>query len=277
MLMITKLHKAFSGSKVIVLIKKKGFIHDRVGKFRRLPVMVLLLGIGGIWLASCLNNGTDQLDEPLISVSPQSGGANTEVVVSGENFPAGTAVMLRLGPPDVGATPNSYGSAVADGDGRFTLTFLVPESWPDGTPITTPELTVIVINEDGSVKATAPFAFQPGVIVEPTFQNTDGVTTPDPLLVATEQAIVTAVTDYLTQTGQSTEAAIAVEQIEGDFARVGIHPLTADSETKATGFLKSDNSVWEVLVVGRNFDSDQLLELGIPPAILPEDLLELEG
>lgn len=262
---------------MIKLIKKMSIIFDQLARFRRLPIMILLFGIGGIWFVSCLNNSAEQSDEPFISVSPQSGGSNTAVVVLGENFPAGTAVMLRLGPPDVGATPNSYASATAGADGRFTMSFLIPESWPDGRPITEPELTIIVINEDGSVKATAPFAFQPGVVVQPTLENGEGVTVPDEALVATEQAIVNAVMNYLIQIGESTEAAVAVEQIEGEFARVGIHPLTADSEGKVIGFLKLVDGGWEVLVIGRDFDSDQLLELGIPPSVLPEGLLVPEG
>jgi hypothetical protein len=37
------------------------------------------------------------------------------------------------------------------------------------------------------------------------------------------------------------------------------------------------NEVWEVLVIGRDFDTEQLLELGIPTTILPEEMVVPEG
>jgi hypothetical protein len=199
------------------------------------------------------------------------------VVVTGQNFPAGLAVMLRLGPPDVGATPFSYASGTADQNGSFTLTFTIPENWPDGRPITETELTVIVLNEEGSLRATAPFSLAPGMVIHPAAPPGDGLTTSDPALVAAEEAIVGAVTAYQTQTGASSQSAVSVELIEGEFARVVIHSLEADSEGPQTGFLKSVGGVWEVLIIGRDFDSEQLMELGIPTTLLPEEILTPEG
>jgi len=109
-------------------------------------------------LTACLVS--DDLASPAIQLKPVSGGPDTRVSVTGEGFPAKAALSVRLGPPDVGATPQSYGEVVADTEGRFTLTFPMPGQWPDGTPITAQPLIVVVINEDGSVKATAPFRFQ---------------------------------------------------------------------------------------------------------------------
>lgn len=249
---------------------------DRFDLFWRFSLVILLIGFGGFMLAACADEGPEQLTEPMITVNPQGGGGNSPVVVSGSNFPAGMEIMLRLGPPDVGATPFSYGSAVTDDEGNFTITFIVPERWPDGMLVTAPELTVIALNEDGSVKATAPFAFQANLRID-SAQTIDGVLTPDPLLVANEQAIVAAVMNYLTQIGESTQVAIAVELMEGEYARVNIVPVASDSEGNSTGYLKLVNSVWEVLVVGRDFDSDQLLELGIPEFMIPEALLTPEG
>ncbi len=239
--------------------------------------LIFMIGVGGVGLAACSNLGSEQKTAPVIVLNPQMGGVNTEVVVNGEHFPAGMAVMLRLGPPEVGATPFSYASGTADSNGRFNLTFAVPESWPDGRPITEANLTVIVLNEDGSIKATAPFALQPGMEVEPTLNAVDGVTTPDPLLTANEEAIVNAVRNYLTEIGESSQAAIVVEMMEGDFTRVGIIPLDPNDPGKMTGYLKLVDGIWEVLVIGRDFDSEQLLELGIPATILPEEMLTPEG
>jgi hypothetical protein len=61
----------------------------------------------------------------------------------------------------VGATPLSYGDADTDASGRFTLSFAMPSHWPDGTLIIEPNLVVVVLNQDGSAKATAAFDYLP--------------------------------------------------------------------------------------------------------------------
>jgi hypothetical protein len=98
---------------------------------------------------------------PAIVLAPASGGPGTTVAVSGSGFPPETQVSARLGPPSIGATPRSYGDAVADADGVFTLLLTIPAYWPNGTAIAESELEVVVLNPDGSIKATAPFAFNP--------------------------------------------------------------------------------------------------------------------
>jgi hypothetical protein len=61
----------------------------------------------------------------------------------------------------VGATPLSYGDTDTDASGGFTVSFTMPAHWPDGTPITETDLIVVVLNQDGSAKATATFAYSP--------------------------------------------------------------------------------------------------------------------
>lgn len=134
----------------------------QVHKSLTLLTMVLLLGF--IFVA-CSNSATS--GTPSITTNPVSGGPNTPVVVIGEGFPAKVEVNVRLGPPSVGATPQSYGQAVTDAQGEFTLTFVMPGHWPDGTPITQFDVLVVVLNEDGSAKATAPFSFQPAAVAWP--------------------------------------------------------------------------------------------------------------
>jgi hypothetical protein len=99
--------------------------------------------------------------EPIIVLDPITGGPGTSVAVTGSGFPAETQVSVRLGPPSIGATPQSYGDATTDAYGRFALSFTMPAHWPDGTPITETDLVVVVLNEDGSVKASAPFGYIP--------------------------------------------------------------------------------------------------------------------
>jgi hypothetical protein len=120
-------------------------------------MMYALVRMGTV--SACIP-GTEQ-GEPIIVLDPITGGPGTSAVVTGSGFPAETQVSVRLGPPSVGATPQSYGDATTDIDGRFTLSFTMPAHWPDGTPITETDLVVVVLNEDGSAKATAPFGYIP--------------------------------------------------------------------------------------------------------------------
>jgi hypothetical protein len=101
--------------------------------------------------------------EPLIVLDPVTGGPGTLVVVSGSGFPARIPLSTRLGPPSTGASPQSYGDAVTGDDGSFSLSLAMPAQWSDGTPITVTDLVVIVLNEDGSAKATAPFRYLPSL------------------------------------------------------------------------------------------------------------------
>ena len=87
--------------------------------------------------------------------------------MSGSGFPAELQLSVRLGPPSVGATPLSYGDVTTDADGRFTLSFVMPSHWPDGTPIIETELVVVVLNGDGSIRADAPFAYLPSPLSTP--------------------------------------------------------------------------------------------------------------
>jgi hypothetical protein len=119
-------------------------------------------GIGiGIWIlimfSACIP-GIERT-EPVIVLDPTRGGAGTSIIVTGSGFPAETQISVRLGPPSVGATPQSYARETTDADGRFALLFVMPGYWPDGTPIAETELVVVVLNQDGSAKATAPFVY----------------------------------------------------------------------------------------------------------------------
>jgi hypothetical protein len=236
-----------------------------------------LILIGGLILSACNEFGSGSQLQPSISINPQSGGSNTEIVVTGFNYPPETTISIRLGPPDVGATPHTYGSAVVEEDGRFNITFIIPNQWPDGRPILDEELMVIALNEDGSLKAIATYDFQSSLNIIPSGTLTKTQETDDSTLVINEQAIVEAVRTHLTQTGSSSQVAISVEQIAGEFARVSIIDLSPEALGTSVGFLKSVNSVWEIVVIGQNFDSGQLLELGLPSTILPEAILVPEG
>lgn len=104
---------------------------------------------------------------PAIVISPTEGGQGTLVTVHGRDFPPDLVVSVRLGPPDVGATPQAYAVTTTSEDGTFEMVFVMPGAWPDGRLLTTSDLLVVVLNADASIKATAPFAYQPRVLQNP--------------------------------------------------------------------------------------------------------------
>jgi hypothetical protein len=106
-----------------------------------------------------LAQGSEQA--PHMSVTPDRGGPLTQVVITGYHFPPATQLSVRLGPPDVGASPQAYAAATTDKQGSFSATFAMPVTWPDGTPIGERELIIVVINDDASVTATTTFAYVP--------------------------------------------------------------------------------------------------------------------
>lgn len=106
--------------------------------------------------------------QPEIVVEPAGGGPFQAVTVRGSHFPPDADVSIRLGPPDVGAAPHAYSLARSDGAGGFTASFRIPQFWPDGRLILEQELLIIALNEDGSVRATAPFTYRPAARAAPT-------------------------------------------------------------------------------------------------------------
>jgi hypothetical protein len=135
--------------------------HKKIRLFTLFSISVVVMVI----LVACLAS-TAQVP-PAIRLDPTGGGPGTLIVVTGTGFPPELELSMRLGPPNVGATPRSYARAIADADGEFSATLAMPGKWPDGRPIIERDLVVVVINEDGSVKATAPFDFQPSGAAQP--------------------------------------------------------------------------------------------------------------
>jgi hypothetical protein len=113
---------------------------------------------------------------PYARANPDSGGAGTRVTVTGGGFPANTALNLFLG----GVVRTSAADAappvantVTDGNGNFTASFTMPSQWPDGQPITTGKLLILVATSNFGVEASATFdffteAFDPAVSLNPT-------------------------------------------------------------------------------------------------------------
>jgi len=140
-------------------------------------LFLLVLGLTtGVVLFACAEGAAP--DVPEIVINPSSGGPGTQVTIRGSGFPADTELNVRLGPPNVGATPQSYGHVLPGAQGEFVLSLIMPDQWPDGTSISESELLVVIINDDGSIKAAAPFSFEPNDATEPALSLTPGNGTP---------------------------------------------------------------------------------------------------
>lgn len=118
-------------------------------------------------LAATACNGIVAPPEASVAVDPTSGAAGTEVIVTGEGFPANIEINIRLGPPEMGASPEAYANTMTTENGAFVTAFAIPNKWPDETPIVEEELLIIALIPDGSVKATASFDYQPTLGLAP--------------------------------------------------------------------------------------------------------------
>jgi hypothetical protein len=64
-----------------------------------------------------------------------------------------------------------------------------------------------------------------------------------------------------------TKINVAVEKVEGDFARVKVSPQDAGTTDPAWVFLKKKNGKWTGLTLGTAFDPEDYQQLGIPKSL----------
>lgn len=107
-------------------------------------------------------------NSPSAQVQPPGGSTGTQVTVQGGGFPANTELGLYLsglvtGRAGAAAAPNSYASATTDSAGNYRMTFTMPSTWPNGRPIQSGRLALLVATADFSRRASATFDY-----VEPT-------------------------------------------------------------------------------------------------------------
>jgi len=93
---------------------------------------------------------TDELTAPAITLDPSAGQPGSTVTVTGENWPAGSRVVVSLVPSDPPAF--TVNSAVVDQDGRFSVEIIVPTDtrWLDESPV-----PVLVTTDDNTIRAQA--------------------------------------------------------------------------------------------------------------------------
>lgn len=124
-----------------------------------------------------------QAAEPSVQADPKSGGAGTEVVLTGDGFPVDTALIVHMVQPiqASGGDSRPAGPTVAttNAEGPFELTFVVPETWPSGATIESGEVLLYVVTEDYSIQAYDTFDYVAAIPPSPTWTvEPTGTTTP---------------------------------------------------------------------------------------------------
>ena len=101
--------------------------------------------------------------QPFAAIAPAAGGPGTQISVSGGGFPANVPVAAYLGAftgnIDPAQFPSGYTSTVTDGDGNYAMSFAIPATWPDGTPLETGKMVVLVATGDFGLRASALFDY----------------------------------------------------------------------------------------------------------------------
>ncbi|MCB0166911.1 MAG: PKD domain-containing protein [Anaerolineae bacterium] len=91
---------------------------------------------------------TDELTAPAITLEPSAGQPGSTVTISGENWPAGSRVIVSLVPADPPVF--TVNSAVVDQNGGFSVEIIVPTDarWLDESPV-----PVLVTTDDNTLRA----------------------------------------------------------------------------------------------------------------------------
>jgi uncharacterized protein YraI len=101
--------------------------------------------------------------EVQVALSPED--QKVTASVQGQGFPALTPLDIYLAPFNRTTAQlvdlQRYARATTDEQGRFTVSFVMPQYWPDGAPIEAGKLQIIVASQDGSVEVATPFDYRP--------------------------------------------------------------------------------------------------------------------
>ncbi len=97
---------------------------------------------------------------PLLSVSPNYGGPDTPVTITGDGFPAGATVYIKLGTSvQDAAGREAYVQVRADLQGNIAIPFTMPGYWPGGMPILVRDVVVLGTTGDGRGYGWMGFAY----------------------------------------------------------------------------------------------------------------------
>jgi len=93
--------------------------------------------------------------------------------------------------------------------------------------------------------------------------------TPSALAGNEDQAIIAGTRKYLAAESYPADMKIAVEKVEGDYARVAITPKDPTKMDGAIAFLKREHGNWKGLTLGTGWDPADLAKLHIPKSLCP--------
>ncbi|HEY3342144.1 MAG TPA: hypothetical protein VGK81_09010 [Anaerolineae bacterium] len=105
--------------------------------------------------ATSTTSATAHAAEPQLVLKPSAGTSNTQVVVEGTGFPEQTRVRVGLSPQDASQIRIYIGEVDSNDKGQFTMVYILPGIWPDGSPMDDPVLTFSAATLDEQVKASA--------------------------------------------------------------------------------------------------------------------------
>ncbi|HRW05514.1 MAG TPA: PA14 domain-containing protein [Caldilineaceae bacterium] len=109
--------------------------------------------------------------QPFVNLNPTAATAGTLIRVQGGGFPANTAISVYLGIFDGEISPNdsavSFASTVTDGEGGYSMSFVMPDDTPTGVLIPSGKIAVVVATDGFGLQASATLDFT-GVDPTPT-------------------------------------------------------------------------------------------------------------
>lgn len=112
--------------------------------------------------------------QPFVNLNPGNATPGTLVQVTGGGFPANTQLGLYLGVFDGEVRPNdaavTFASTLTDAQGNYTMSFVMPETTPNGALIESGRIAIVV--------ATNGFGLQAAATLD--FTGTDPTATPEP-------------------------------------------------------------------------------------------------
>ena len=95
-------------------------------------------------------------------VSPSSGGGGTQVIVSGGGFPIDTTVNALISFFDANGgsgDPEIFATTTTNANGDYSMSFTMPSDLPNGQPIASGKIMIVVATNDYGVSASAPFDY----------------------------------------------------------------------------------------------------------------------
>ncbi len=219
-------------------------------------ILVTACGASGPTASS--TNASPTVTGPQLVLKPSAGRPDTQIVVEGNGFPGQTRVRVGLSPQDAPQLITYIGEVDSDEKGHFTLQYIMPDIWPDGSPMDDPILIFSASTLDEQVKVSANFQDLSSPASVMTAQANSPSTpvrlpvTQDPSMLATEETPINTATRTVsaspTFTGTSAPVVDASSPIISDSLKTSVDflysllrdPTGASSVTYLSQRLQAD-------------------------------------